>query len=296
LTHRTARWRWEEHGKGGTPVLLIHGNSSCRDVFQHQLHAQLAENYRFIAFDLPGHGQSSDAPDPARTYTRPGLAEAAVELLEKLRITQVVVLGWSLGGHIGIEMMHLFPGLLGLMITGAPPVSRSNIAEGFHAPPAMGAAGKSVLSIAEIEAFVQAIFGDSAQPFFHDAVTRADARFRKTLFEAARTGAGVDQRLVVESGPALLAVVNGGADNIVNLDYFDTIVYANLWEGKCHRLRGLGHAPFWQGPRSFNPIFARFLRDVEIRHRLQIRSDRPHEASKRSKRRSNGPSDAASAV
>jgi pimeloyl-ACP methyl ester carboxylesterase len=194
----------EEQGKGGTPVLLIHGNSSCRGVFQHQLHGQLAENYRFIAFDLPGHGQSSDAPDPARTYTRPGLAEAAVELLEKLRITQVVVFGWSLGGHIGIEMMHLFPGLLGLMITVAPPVGRSKIAEGFHAPPAMGAAGKSVLSIAEIEAFVQAIFGDSAQPFLCDAVTRADPRFRKTLFEAARTGAGVDQRLVVESGPALV--------------------------------------------------------------------------------------------
>ena len=97
----------------GPLLLLIHGNSSCRGVFQHQLHGQLAENYRFIAFDLPGHGQSSDAPDPARTYTRPGLAEAAVELLEKLRITQVVVFGWSLGGHIGIEMMHLFPGLLG---------------------------------------------------------------------------------------------------------------------------------------------------------------------------------------
>ena len=71
--------------------------------------------------------------------------------------------GWSLGGHVGIEMMHLFPGLLGLMITGAPPVSRNNMAEGFHAPPAMGAAGKSgVLSRAEIEAFLQAIFGDSA--------------------------------------------------------------------------------------------------------------------------------------
>jgi hypothetical protein len=127
----------EEHGKGGTPVLLIHGNSSYRGVFQHQLRGQFAENYRFIAFDLPGHERCP----------RPG---------------------------------------------------------------------------AEIEAFVQAIFGDSAQPFLCDAVTRADPRFRKTLFEAARTGAGFDQRLVVESGPALFAVVNGGSDNIVNLDYFDT--------------------------------------------------------------------------
>ena len=33
-----------------------------------------------IAFDLPGHGQSSSAPDPTQSYTRPGLADAAVEL------------------------------------------------------------------------------------------------------------------------------------------------------------------------------------------------------------------------
>jgi hypothetical protein len=94
----------------------------------------------------------------------------------------------------------------------------------------------------------------------------------------------------VESGPTLFAVVNGGADNIVNLDYFDTIAYANLWEGKCHRLRGLGHAPFWQGPRSFNPIFGRFLRDVEVRHGLQIRSDLSARGLNATKRRSNGPS------
>jgi len=27
----------EERGEGKTPVLLIHGNSSCRDVFHYQL-------------------------------------------------------------------------------------------------------------------------------------------------------------------------------------------------------------------------------------------------------------------
>jgi pimeloyl-ACP methyl ester carboxylesterase len=73
----------------------------------------------------------------------------------------------------------------------------------------------------------------------------------------------VDQRLIVESSPAPLAVVNGGADRLVNLDYCDTVAYANLWEGRCHRLRGLGHAPFWEAPGDFNPVLERFLQDVE---------------------------------
>ena len=121
----------EESGEGSIPVLLIHGNSSCRAVFRHQLQGPLAENHRLIAFDLPGHGQSGNAPDPTRNYTLPALADAAVELLEKLGVTEAIVFGWSLGGHIGVEMVPRFSGMRGLMITGAPPVGRNNMAQGF---------------------------------------------------------------------------------------------------------------------------------------------------------------------
>jgi pimeloyl-ACP methyl ester carboxylesterase len=253
----------EESGQGGIPVLLIHGNSSCRGVFRHQLQGQLAENHRLISFDLPGHGESSNAPDPTRSYTRPGLADAAVELLGKLCVAEAIVLGWSLGGHIGIEMVPRFSGMRGLMITGSPPVGRNNMAQGFNSSPQTGAAGKQDLSEDDIEAFVQAIFGDSAEPFLREAVVRADGRFRKRLFEAARAGEGVDQRQIVESSPVPLAVVNGGADRSVNLDYFETVAYANLWEGHCHRVAGLGHAPFWEAPDDFDPFLERFLQDVE---------------------------------
>ena len=100
----------EESGEGGIPVLLIHGNSFCRGVFRNQMQGQIAKNHRLISFDLPRHGQSSNAVDPTRTYTRSGLAEATVELLDKLGVTEAIVFGWSLGGHIGIEMIPRFWG------------------------------------------------------------------------------------------------------------------------------------------------------------------------------------------
>jgi pimeloyl-ACP methyl ester carboxylesterase len=253
----------EDVGQGILPLVMIHGNSFCRDVFRHQLTGRLVETHRLIAFDLPGHGQSSDAPDPARTYTRPGLADAVVELLEKLGVKEAVVVGWSLGGHIGIEMIPRLPGMRGLMVIGTPPVARNGMADGFHRSPHMQSGGQQYLSATEIEAFVQAIFGKSAEPFLQEAVARADGRFRKTLFEAARAGLGVDQRQVVETSLVPLAVVNGSDDRFVKLDYLDTLAYANLWEGHCHRLAGLGHAPFWEGPGDFDPILERFFRDVE---------------------------------
>jgi pimeloyl-ACP methyl ester carboxylesterase len=245
------------------PVLLLHGNSSCRGVFRHQLRGRLAERYRMIAFDLPGHGESGNAPDPRRSYTRHALADAAVELLENLGVAETIVFGWSLGGHIGIDMLSRFPGMRGLMITGTPPVGLATMAQGFKGSPQTGVAGRQDLSQTDIEGFVHTIFGESAEPFLRNAVARADGRFRKRLFEAARAGENSDQRLAVKNSLVPIAVVNGTADRLVNLDYIDSVDYGNLWEGRCHRLAGLGHAPFWEAPDEFDPVLERFLRDVE---------------------------------
>lgn len=252
----------EETGGSGLPVLLIHGNSFCRGVFRNQMQGQMAAKHRFIAFDLPGHGHSSDATDPRRSYTLPGLADAAVELLDRLRVAEAIVFGWSLGGHIGIEMIPRFTGMRGLLISGAPPVGPNHLSQGFNASPHMGAAGKQELTEAEIDRFVEGVLGGPAEPFLRYAVARTDGRFRQRLFEAARAGEGLNQRSVVENTPVPIAVVNGAADHLVKLDYFDSVAYANLWEGRCHRLTGLGHAPFWEAPGDFDPVLGRFLRDL----------------------------------
>jgi pimeloyl-ACP methyl ester carboxylesterase len=252
----------EERGQGGMPLLLIHGNSFCHDVFRHQLLGDLAESRRVITFDLPGHGGSSDAPDPMRSYTCSGLADAAVELLGELGVTEAIVFGWSLGGHVGIEMISRFAGLQGLMITGTPPVGRDNVAQGFVSCSHTAVAGRQDLSQADVDGFVEAIFGDSSEPFLGQAVARADGRFRKRLFEAVLAGEGVDQQLTVQSSSVPLAVVNGSADQLINLDYLNTVAYANLWGEQCRRLDGLGHAPFWEAPGVFNPVLESFLQDV----------------------------------
>jgi len=251
----------EESGHGTLPVLLIHGNSSSRAVFRNQMQGHVADAYRFIAFDLPGHGESSNAIDPARTYTRPGLADATIELLEKLGIDEVVLVGWSLGGHIALEVASRFAGVRGIMICGTPPVGR-DMSAGFIPAPHMRLGSQQVFSAEDVDTFGQAIFGDSFTPALRAAIARTDGRARKTMFEAARAGAGIDQRTLVESLPVPLAVVNGANDRFVNLDYIDSVAYANLWGGHCLRLPDTGHAPFLESPALFNPILERFLRDV----------------------------------
>jgi pimeloyl-ACP methyl ester carboxylesterase len=252
----------EESGEGEIPLLMIHGNSFCRDVFRHQLQSSLTVNLRLIAFDLPGNGESSDAPDPERTYTLSGLADTAVELLGRLGIANAIAFGWSLGGYVAAEMIPRFPGLRGLMMAGAPPVDREHHAQAWKPTPQLALAGKQELSPEEIGAFVQGTIGKSTEPFMRDAVARAAGRFRVTLFSSAGASSGPSSRQIVESIPTPLAVVNGGADPLVDLDYCDSIQYANLWQKRCYRMAGLGHAPFWEDPGQFNPLLERFLADV----------------------------------
>lgn len=260
----------EEHGRGGIPLVLIHGNSSCRDVFVRQARSRLAEHRRIITLDLPGHGDSSNAPEPVCSYTRPGLAGAVVEALTLLGIREAAVLGWSLGGHIGIEMLSCFPGIKGLVITGTPPVRRNGMAEGFIGSPGSGLAGRRHLSESDIDQFARAMFGEPVPPFLREAICRADGRCRQRLFEAARAGEGIDQRVAVETSKVPIAVINGGDDPLIKLDYVDSIAFGNLWSGRCLRLSGVGHAPFWHAAEEFNAIVERFLSDVAVQPRAAV--------------------------
>jgi pimeloyl-ACP methyl ester carboxylesterase len=253
-------------------LLLLHGNSSSSEIWRHvQASASFTSRWRIIAFDLPGHGSSSDAPNPERSYTQRGYAELAVHILKHLKVESVVVLGWSLGGHVGIEMVPLLEGggvsMKGLMIIGAPPaLGPEQLMQGFLMPAAspdatshMMLPGKRDWTEEETVAFAHATAGEPFEQWMEDCARRTDGRARECMFAAFVGGAGVDQRRVVEGEDVLIAVVNGGREPFVNLDYLDGIKWKNLWKRRCVRMEGLGHAPFWERPEVFEGLLEEFL-------------------------------------
>ncbi|MBC8949573.1 MULTISPECIES: alpha/beta fold hydrolase [Xenorhabdus] len=251
-------------GGSGLPVLFIHGNSSCKEIFRHQIN-QLKGKYRVLALDLPGHGSSSNASESRQAYSMPGYAHTVIEVLEKIGINRVVVFGWSLGGHIGLEMLALFPKMIGLMICGAPPVSvgADNVALGFR--PGLGLAGKAEFTEEDIKNFVSDTYGVNAphEPFIIEAVIRTDGLARQYMFEAFLSPQATDQKLLAETSQTPLAIVNGADDPYINFDYINGLNYRNLWKRKIVNLAGLGHAPFWEAPELFNPILVEFLKNLQ---------------------------------
>ncbi len=156
---------------------MIHGNSSAGAIFAPQLEGEIGRNWRVIAPDLPGHGQSGDALDPDRSYSMEGYADAMTEVLTKLGISEAVVFGWSLGGHIGIEMISRFPGMRGLMITGTPPVAREEVGQGFKSGPDMALAGQEIFSTRDVESYARSTCGEPLKPRCSiSSPVRTDAR------------------------------------------------------------------------------------------------------------------------
>lgn len=93
-------------------LVLIHGNMTSSVHFD-LLIGKLKHSYHIIALDLRGFGQS--------TYKNPisslkEFAEDVNEVISHIGVTKAVVLGWSTGGGIAMELALLRPELLEKLI------------------------------------------------------------------------------------------------------------------------------------------------------------------------------------
>lgn len=261
-----ARLAYVETGGKGLPLLMIHGNSTSHQVFRNQLNGAIGTAQRCIAFDLPGHGASDDATDPDRTYNMQGYAAVAVELMAALGIDRYAVLGWSLGGHIALDMMAQTDALAGVMITGSPPITQGKgaMAEGFAGDIEHSIASKQILTDEEIDIFAHNTCGPDApyDPFLKEAVTRCDGRARSLMIAKLACGVGPNQQDLAINAPVPLAIVNGAEDAFIHNDFIAGLPYRYLWDEKVQDLPGLGHAPFWEAPQVFDPYLSKFLNEI----------------------------------
>jgi pimeloyl-ACP methyl ester carboxylesterase len=248
------------------PVLLLHGNSSCKEVFT-KLWASLAERgHTLLACDLPGHGASDNAADPACTYTLPGYAAVVADVLSAAEVPEALVVGWSLGGHVAMEAMLTEPRLVAGFVVGSPPgrPCGATFEAAFSQDPTTRLAGKTEFTERDARDYVGAMLGtDKPDAFFVDVAMRTDGRARRRLMESVAEEIGADQRLAAVGRP--LCVCVGGDDPFVNLDYFRALDPSTFWRNQVHILPGVGHAPHFQASAAFEALLKEFIEAVELR-------------------------------
>lgn len=99
------RMHYLDWGGDGPPILALHGLASSSHWYD-LVAPELAKNYRVIAPDQRGHGQTTQA---AAGYDWRTLASDVSGLMNHLSVDEFTVLGHSWGGNIAINLAADYP-------------------------------------------------------------------------------------------------------------------------------------------------------------------------------------------
>lgn len=88
-------------------ILLIHGWSQNHLCWSKQFESPLAADFRLVAMDIRGHGQS-EAPLDAESYTTSALwADDVKNVIEALEVECPILVSWSYGGFIICDYLRM---------------------------------------------------------------------------------------------------------------------------------------------------------------------------------------------
>jgi pimeloyl-ACP methyl ester carboxylesterase len=183
--------------------------------------------------------------------------------VDALELGGAVFVGWSLGGHVALEMAPDLPKARGFTIFGTPPLAfPPDMGEAFLPNPAMAFTFSEHLDCEQAAAYVGSFFKPGfpdVSPFFMEDVMRTDGRARGNLAASIAPGGARDEVEVVRDLKVPLAVLHGAAEQLVNVRYFASIVMPTLWRCAVQTIPGAGHTPQWETPQAFDALLAAFV-------------------------------------
>lgn len=107
ITYRNKKIAYQVEGKGPA-VMLVHGFCEDSNIWEEFRADLLEENYRVIRIDLPGFGRSEVLPSVSIEQ----MAEAVHAVLMKLKANEIIFIGHSMGGYVGLAFARLYPKML----------------------------------------------------------------------------------------------------------------------------------------------------------------------------------------
>ncbi len=100
--------------RNGPPIIFLHCAGATRKIWLPQMR-RLADTFRLIALDLPGHGAFADRP-----FSLPAAREHVSEVIQEWAGGSALLVGLSLGGYVAIDVAYHHPyQVAGLVLSGA---------------------------------------------------------------------------------------------------------------------------------------------------------------------------------
>lgn len=240
-------------GGSGTPLVLLHANTSTVVSWRAQLTAFHAAGHRVIAFDRRGWGHS--LADPA-TGQQPGsIAEDLDALVNALGLEQFHLLGIAGGGFAALDYAAWRPArLVKLVIAGSNGKFTEPEMQAFYARIAVpGLTGRL-----EVRPFLEvgvAYRAENPEGFQRFIAMEHAARQSDAPEQALRTP-NTFAKVATITTPTL--VLMGGADLLAPPALMKTWA-RHLQQAQFAEISDAGHAINWERPEAFNQLVLDFL-------------------------------------
>ncbi|MCL8207613.1 MAG: alpha/beta hydrolase [Actinomycetia bacterium] len=248
----------------GVPVVLVHGYSQARWCWTKQFASARLGEFRLVAPDLRGHGESDKPRGPYGAREWAGDLSAVITALG---LERPVLVGWSYGGMVVGDFLAAYgpEAVRGIVLVAATGERGTERACSWRGPErlALGdglGSDDAEASVAALQAFVALL---TARPL--DAAAAATLLGTNVMVPPyvrraldARTGSH-ESTFAAYRGPAL--VIHGEADRIVLPEAARTQA-AWMPQATLRIYPGVGHMPFWEAPEQFDADLAAFLTAV----------------------------------
>lgn len=246
-------------------ILLLHGWSQHHLCWAKQFESPLLSEFRLVAMDLRGHGQSEAPPEPENYTTGSLWADDVASVISALDLNSPTLVGWSYGGFVigdylrvhgdgAISAINLVCGAVGIGPRWFGPLIGSDFVE--YAP--LAASDDQPIALKAIHALLHRMVVRQ--------VSSGDLELAmgwSMLTPAAVRGALIsrDEDFLAEyaafSKPLL--VTYGAADTVV-LPAMAGLIQERCQEAKLSEYSSAGHVPFLEDPDRFNRELADFAR------------------------------------
>lgn len=246
----------------GPPVVLVHGVTESALTF-HELQHALAGSATVHAIDLPGHGLSDFPPEAL------GLDEMAHWVdayMEAAGVARAVIVGWSMGGGVALELAIQCPARVGALVL------LGSIGASMSMPLSLGllrlhGVGELMVRLVESPTFRRELLRDTAHASFtrHEAAVdrywdawhvRGRVRYLRRLLRALDV-APLEAKLGAVAAPAIL--LHGDHDRLVPLSVARSIA-GRIPGAELRVLKHTGHSPHLEEPAAVRAAIRDALR------------------------------------
>lgn len=258
---------YEEAGTG-EPVIFVHGHSLDHRMWNEQFPV-FAKKYRAIRYDLRGYGISSPQTEDYQ-FTH---VEDLRTLMDSLHIKKAHVVGLSLGGFVGADMLGCFPErmLSAFLASGnirkskgpSEPMTREEATKRDEEIAALKKKGVDVMKKEWCEGLMKS--GGSQRERMLQPLWRMidDWDAWQPLHKEVRVIAGLDALAKLKANhPAVpTLIVEGRSENNRFSEHPEILNY--LPNGKMKIIDDCGHMMNMERPEEFNVALEEFLASVQ---------------------------------